>query len=593
MREKRRIKKEITVFIVVFYLVLFLFVGFSLKILIDVKIDKYCSELTENNKNIVYNYFSLLNEYMKLFFKVSDNEDFKFYEDILSFKSLVFKDEMEKKIKIDDYIVFVFNYKRENNDRIYVLIQKKEFEEFFYYKFKIKIKFNLNKENTKNWYPFLLNTGFKDYDVYIYRTGEEFKESLIYMALIFYLIIFIAGIFILKKVYSLITRRLVDAINEIRYGIENARFGETLFFDERPYYSEEIKQLISEINSYSHRIKELSEFKETIEEDATIEEVYSRIEVLLKDTFGINKFSIYRVISGKDKIEPVAISGRDAGTYWCSREIFIDSNLCRAKRTVKKIDSLNEFKNICPYFRGDENHHICFPVITGETVGLILQIVYSDEEKERLTKELPEIERYIKEVAPVLESKILLKSLKETTMRDPLTGIYNRRFLEEFSEQLIASAERNNYKYGILMIDIDHFKKVNDRYGHDVGDFLLREIVKVFHNIVRRSDLGFRYGGEEFLIVLNDIKTVDNAYKVAEKIRKAVEITRFKTGTLSIGGITVSIGVSVYPEHSDDFWIAIKYADIALYVAKKTGRNRSILFQPEMKEKYKDELDEK
>ncbi len=390
------------------------------------------------------------------------------------------------------------------------------------------------------------------------------------------------SILIVMRGFRFIKHSYINPITELKEKIDQLSLGEMLNFDDVESGSAEVKDLIKSLKNYSLKIIELSEFKETIEEDATIEEVYERIKTLLIDKFGIKKFSIYRVKSGKDKIKPIFIEGKEKDTFWCSREIFIDSNMCRAKRTVKIVDSLVEFKNICPYFRGASHYHVCFPIITGETVGLILQIVYSEDEIERTRSLLPEIEKYIKEVAPVLESKILLRSLKETTMRDPLTGIYNRRFLEEFSEQLIANAQRSGYRYGVLMVDIDHFKKVNDRYGHDVGDFLLKELVKIFHNTIRRSDLAFRYGGEEFLIILSDVKTVENAEKVAEKIRVSVEKERFKTGSLSIEGVTISIGVSVYPIHSEDFWLSIKYADMALYKAKELGRNRVVVFSPEM-----------
>jgi len=129
------------------------------------------------------------------------------------------------------------------------------------------------------------------------------------------------------------------------------------------------------------------------------------------------------------------------------------------------------------------------------------------------------------------------------------------------------------------MVDVDYFKEVNDTYGHDMGDKVLKEVAKILTKTVRESDLVIRFGGEEFLVLLMDVQS-GKSEDVAEKIRRAVE-----SHTIESFGVvlrkTVSIGVSEFPEDSEKIWQCLKYADVALYKAKEMGRNRVVRFRPE------------
>lgn len=130
------------------------------------------------------------------------------------------------------------------------------------------------------------------------------------------------------------------------------------------------------------------------------------------------------------------------------------------------------------------------------------------------------------------------------------------------------------------MCDIDYFKQVNDVYGHNVGDMILKDTSIIIKKQIREADLAIRFGGEEFLVLLIDINEGE-AEGLAEKIRKTMEDTKFKVpdGTLKK---TISLGVTEFPVDTDSFWQAIKFADVALYKAKETGRNKSLRFNKEM-----------
>jgi diguanylate cyclase (GGDEF)-like protein len=157
---------------------------------------------------------------------------------------------------------------------------------------------------------------------------------------------------------------------------------------------------------------------------------------------------------------------------------------------------------------------------------------------------------------------------------DPLTGVYNRRFglgrlREEFSR-----AVRANTPVGVLMFDIDHFKSVNDTYGHQVGDRLLMSVAGVVGSILREGDILIRYGGEEFLAVLPAAASED-IQAVGERVRRAVEESSVIDGSQTVS-VTVSIGGAAYPNQNVESDVAlVELADRALYAAKQTGRNRT------------------
>lgn len=164
-----------------------------------------------------------------------------------------------------------------------------------------------------------------------------------------------------------------------------------------------------------------------------------------------------------------------------------------------------------------------------------------------------------------------------------MTGLYNRRFLEEFIDKVMSQAQRENETYSVMMLDVDWFKKVNDTYGHDVGDMVIVEIGKVLKENIREADLAIRYGGEEFIVMLHNASE-EGALSVASKIHAAFGSLIFDVGSGETMQKTMSIGVSMFPEDGDTIWKCIKFADTALYVAKTTGRNKIVKYAADMSE---------
>lgn len=165
----------------------------------------------------------------------------------------------------------------------------------------------------------------------------------------------------------------------------------------------------------------------------------------------------------------------------------------------------------------------------------------------------------------------LVENLKKEVVYDFLTQCYNKKETEILVEKFLKESIRYNTPLSIMMLDIDHFKRINDTYGHLAGDYVLKEVAKTIKNSIRQSDICGRFGGEEFLIALPNTK-LSGAMKLAERIRKTIEEGIFNFENYNIK-VTLSIGITSASK-SDSLFSLIERADEALYEAKKKGRNR-------------------
>ncbi len=379
------------------------------------------------------------------------------------------------------------------------------------------------------------------------------------------------------------TRELVDVINRV-----GDKLSEMLHKIRQKvsmligYDVLETENALKDTEKIVEELVKIANFKKAIEKDKNKNEIYNRIITVLGNYMSLDKFSLYEVDHRNRKIKKIHVEGSEG---WCDSIIFENSEECRAKRTGEVVDS-KEFPCVCPNFVDNEScsngdiQYYCIPVYIGGKVGNVVQIVYETEMDMFVNMLIPYIKGYLEEAAPVLESKTLMELLQEQSYIDQLTGLYNRRFLEEIYKNLVAQAKRRKSILGILMIDIDFFKQVNDQYGHDVGDRVLIEIADAIKSTVRESDIVIRFGGEEIMVILVDVEE-GKSKEVAEKIRKAVEE---KTIAIPGGSLkkTVSIGVCEFPKHTEQFWQCVKFADIALYKAKEEGRNRVKCFERDM-----------
>jgi diguanylate cyclase (GGDEF)-like protein/PAS domain S-box-containing protein len=230
----------------------------------------------------------------------------------------------------------------------------------------------------------------------------------------------------------------------------------------------------------------------------------------------------------------------------------------------------------CSHAAGVKHTYLCIPILAqGEALG-IMHFQATDESPSLGEAELSFKTTFAGQVGLSIANINLRDALRTQSIKDTLTGLYNRRYLEEMMEREIRRAARAEQTLGVLMLDLDHFKTFNDTYGHDAGDAVLRQTASFVAKSVRAEDTVCRFGGEEFVVIL-PTANLGGAQNRAEHIRsKLRELTVLHHGQ-SVGMITVSIGVSAFPTNGSSSQELLAAADAALYHAKRKGRDRVVV----------------
>jgi diguanylate cyclase (GGDEF)-like protein len=328
-------------------------------------------------------------------------------------------------------------------------------------------------------------------------------------------------------------------------------------------------------------LSDIYKFKKTIELDTKKESVYKRIVDVLTEKFHLKHFAFYEVRTTNEAVRTL-IHITD-GTSICNAEVDEDANLCRAFKTNTDVIS-TEFINLCETCNCKDTYYICIPFSINEEYSLVLSVTAKTEDAiSYINAKTPAIKNYLEAAKPVIEGRLLMAKLQDTSLRDGMTGLYNRRFLEEFIDKIMSQAVRDKDTYHAMMLDVDFFKSVNDNYGHDIGDKVITEIGKLLQDAIRDADLAIRYGGEEFLVMLRNASD-EGALKVAQDIHSQFAQLSFDVGNGQHIKKTISIGMAKFPTDGETIWKTIKYADTALYVAKTTGRNKIVEYSEEMSE---------
>lgn len=225
----------------------------------------------------------------------------------------------------------------------------------------------------------------------------------------------------------------------------------------------------------------------------------------------------------------------------------------------------------------------CVPIAArGKTMGILHVDVgrLSPDPESEINQKQPLCISAVEHISAALVNLNLLETLWQQAIRDNLTGLFNRRYLDESLPLVLNQAERTGTAVGVIMFDIDHFKDFNDTCGHDRGDVLLRELGLFLNGHIRGGDIIARYGGDEFLAVLPGATLHDSVLRAEELRRKVKDVPAFRTEKLP-GGCTLSFGVAAYPEHGRSAGVLLKKADTALYKAKHDGRDRVAAASPD------------
>ncbi len=341
------------------------------------------------------------------------------------------------------------------------------------------------------------------------------------------------------------------------------------------------KKLISTIKELEERAREsaqLSALSDILQTCKDLDEVYRVVSMALPKMLPECAGVLYAT-SGKSKLmELVCQWGVDTQ----SREI--ERHDCMAvRRGIPYLASTGQAVLRCQHFIPYEpDVSYCVPLLAQGAIIGMLSLFDREIQKQAVSTLMRKqqqdfIETASKQIAMAIANLTLRTSLEQQSIHDALTGLHNRRFIQEMLPREIQRSLRNqNPSLAVLMMDIDHFKKINDTYSHAAGDRVLIEVAHLLSINTRREDLVSRHGGEEFLVVMPNIDA-KFAVERADRIRIAVKSLKLDHNGIRLPPVTISIGIAMLPEHGVLDEQLLHYADQALYAAKAAGRDRVIL----------------
>ncbi|MEN9567188.1 MAG: hypothetical protein RLZZ69_2384 [Cyanobacteriota bacterium] len=331
-----------------------------------------------------------------------------------------------------------------------------------------------------------------------------------------------------------------------------------------------LSEEVTALKNWRDKHLKLVTMNEFLQACLTIKEAQTALSSLLQPLFPNTHGAVYLMKNSKNLLEPIASWGIIDDEFWTLPEK--EQHL--ADSITPNIDSRIDCHYVCSLIDRSITHQptLCIPMIArSNTLGMIYLRFDTPEPIGELIQELSKT--VAQNIAMSFASLELQEQLRYQSLRDPLTRLYNRRYLEESLGKELDRAQRKQQFIGIIMIDIDHFKNFNDTYGHSVGDLVLKEVGNYLLSQIRQYDLACRYGGEELVIVMPDT-TIGDTVMRAEEIRVGIKQLNLKYDEQEIESITVSIGVSCFPDDGITSEQLIQAADKALYQAKEEGRDR-------------------
>jgi len=339
----------------------------------------------------------------------------------------------------------------------------------------------------------------------------------------------------------------------------------------------ELAQKVQELQQRTTEITLLSELGSRLQACQSADEAHVEISIAAEQLFPGWSGSLCVISASRTVVETVA----DWGKATPGERVFAPDE-CWALR-LGRPQSFRSEERWAPCRHIDLKNvteSLCVPLMSqGEALGILsLQKIRAQGEQELGTRSSGEAERRLaavlaEQVGLALGNLRLRETLRNQSICDPLTGLFNRRYMEESLEREFSRANRKKSRVAIIMMDIDHFKRFNDTYGHQAGDALLRALGELLKKSTRGQDIACRYGGEEFAIVLCDT-SLDGALQRSEILRQQVKQMCVEHANQLLGTISISMGVALYPDHGATIGDVLKAADQALYSAKREGRDR-------------------
>lgn len=338
-----------------------------------------------------------------------------------------------------------------------------------------------------------------------------------------------------------------------------------------------LKQVVQTLKQQTQEMILLNELSDRLQSCLDFDEACAVIqqfgELIFPDSCGV----VFSTAASRNRLESIIAWGPQAHTV-----ASFAPNDCWALRRGKPHHH-RPGEMGCRHINGaSQSDCLCWPMMAhGETIGLLYledpQPIAADGEAQSELVKL--MEAFVGDIAQAMANLKLRETLQAQSIRDPLTSLYNRRYMVEILEREQAIALRNESSLALIMLDIDHFKQFNDHYGHAAGDALLMEVGQLLGSQVRAGDIACRYGGEEFLLVLPGA-TLQQAEERAEQLRQAIQALSVTYQGGQLDQVTASFGVAALPLHGVTGTVVMEQADAALYTAKREGRNRVAAAQP-------------
>lgn len=415
------------------------------------------------------------------------------------------------------------------------------------------------------------------------RDTQQQMRRMLVLALGVALVVAVVVVLVTREVAGLLeqpVRQLIEASVRVSRGDFQPSLP-PLADNEFGVLSQSFSHMTAALRQEREELAALNRFSEAVTQCTSEEEIYDHVLHSLKERFRPTQVMIFKLNPGENVLEAAAtlVALPEEVRDW---PVIPEPHNCKAVRMGRRF-RVNDVKAepLCPakFVPPSEGSYYCGPLIAG---GVIIGSVRVEGIKNFWTPERESLlESYLSGAATALSNLRLLESTKQQANVDELTGLYNRRFVEEYARKLLAMARRQGHPLGVIMMDLDHFKEINDIYGHEVGDRVLRQFAKTITHAQREANVAARYGGEEFLIVLPET-VPQGCMLVAERIRKAVERMVVPSGTEKpLPQLTVSLGIAVYPQHGQGLEELLQASDKALYESKRAGRNRSTLYVPQ------------
>jgi diguanylate cyclase (GGDEF)-like protein len=332
--------------------------------------------------------------------------------------------------------------------------------------------------------------------------------------------------------------------------------------------NQKLEAWVSELEQRTHEMTLLNDMGDILRACLTTEEAYNVIVRVAQQIFPIQVGALYVIAPSRNLVESVAVWG-DASL---SERSFTPQECWALRRGRTHWVENSDSGLICRHIhQPSSNGYLCIPMMAQSEALGILHLMQPDNVKMTETKQRMAV-TMSEHIAMALSNLRLHETLRSQSIRDPLTGLFNRRFMEESLELEIRRASRNQRPLGMIMMDLDHFKYFNDNFGHEAGDLLLKELGALLKNNIRGEDIACRYGGEEFTLILPE-GTGSVTRQRAEFFKEAIQRLDVHYKNQPLGRLTASMGVAVFPDHGRTAQALIEAADKALYRSKNAGRD--------------------